>query len=363
MGQINSDASKKDFNTVMDQYKDMQQHAFANHGVTSEELKSLREKVVDFIESHVKDKSQRDSLLSTTNKNFDIMATAVSKEEAHQGTSNESWDHSRQAVDEMMQSLAPEGASAAYTPTPHQAQSGSSGSTSYADAVGGTSVGAVANGPRQDLSKWTQETYAAGTFNNEQQRYTNGNQNVSFDSKGAATITARKENGQWTSARLTGDKVGKLPAYLEANITVPTGQGTWPAFWLTSQGSWPQGGEIDVMEQINGDGDTHMSNHWGANTGEATFNTKDTISGLDLTQPHRYGTLITDKGVQFYLDGKQVGKPITYPPESNFAQIASQMVPVVNLAMGGNWPGNVPSSTGDQQMVVNSIIKTNEPPK
>lgn len=352
----------------MDQYKSMQQHAFADHGVTSKELESLREKVVDFIESHVTDKTQRESLLSTTNKNFDVMATAVSKEEAHRGTSDEEWDSSRQAVDEMMQSLAPAGTSAAYTPTPaatgtsNRSQGSASSGTSYSNAIGSSGVGPASNGAKQDLSRWTQETYAAGTFNNEQQRYTNNNQNVSFDANGAATITARKEDGQWTSARLTGDPVGKLPAYLEANITVPTGQGTWPAFWLTSKGSWPQGGEIDAMEQVNGDGNTHMSNHWGANTGDATFNTKDTISGLDLTQPHRYGTLITDKGVQFYLDGKKVGNPITYPPESNFAQIASQMVPVINLAMGGNWPGNVPSSTGDQQMVVHSITKTNEPP-
>lgn len=348
----------------MDQYKAMQQHAFADKGVTSAELKSLREKVVDFIESHVKDSAQRDKLLNTTNQNFDVMATAVAKDEANQGTSDNEWDSSRQAVDDMMSSLAPEGASAAYSPLPAGASGGSggSGSTQYSKAMAGAGAGAVSGGDPQNLANWTQETYAAGTFNNEQQRYTNGNQNVSFDAKGAATITARKVNGEWTSARLTGQEVGKLPAYLEANITVPTGQGTWPAFWLTSKGSWPQGGEIDVMEQINGDGDTHMSNHWGANTGDATFNTKDTIAGLDLSVPHRYGTLITDKGVQFYLDGKAVGKPITYPPESNFAEIASKMVPVVNLAMGGNWPGNVPGSTGDQTMVVNSITKTDKPP-
>lgn len=220
----------------------------------------------------------------------------------------------------------------------------------------------VARGTRLDLSKWHQETYAPRTFNNEQQRYTDGNRNVSFAADGTTTITARKVNGEWQSARLSGDEVGSLPAYYEATITLPRGRGTWPAFWLTARGSWPQGGEIDIMEQVNGDGQTHWSNHWGPTSGRTTFDTHENIGGLDLSQPHRYGGLITKDGVQFYLDGKKVGKWVTYPAQSDFPRIASQMVPIVNLAMGGMWPGDVPGDTGTQVMVVHSVTRSNSAP-
>lgn len=245
--------------------------------------------------------------------------------------------------------------------SPHQSFATAGSSSSNNNGGGSSSV--KPHGTLVNARNWRQETYAAGTFNQEQQRYTDKNQNVEFKDDGSLIITARKDNnGNWTSARLSGDEVGSLPAYFEATITLPRGRGTWPAFWLTSRGSWPQGGEIDIMEQVNGDGQTHWSNHWGANTGKTTFDTHESMSGLDLSKPHRYGGFITKDGVQFYVDGKPVGKWVTYPAQSNFPRIASQMVPIVNLAMGGMWPGNVPSSTGTQTMIVHAITRASSPP-
>jgi len=116
------------------------------------------------------------------------------------------------------------------------------------------------------------------------------------------------------------------------------------------------------MEQVNGDGKTHWSNHWGASSGKPTFNTHESVGGVDLSKPHSYGGYITAKGVQFYLDGKPVGKWVTYPAESNFPRIASKMVPIVNLAMGGDWPGNIPSGIGAQKMIVHAVTKAKGPP-
>lgn len=232
-----------------------------------------------------------------------------------------------------------------------------------ASAPAASKPAATPRGTKLDLSKWHQETYAKGTFNQEEQRYTGNGQNVQFRADGSTVITARKDNGEWASARLSGDPVGSLPAYYEAFISLPNGKGTWPAFWLTARGSWPQGGEIDIMEQVNGDGQTHWSNHWGSQSGKATFNTHESVGGLDLSKPHTYGGYITANGVQFYLDGKPVGKWVTYPAQSNFPKIASEMVPIVNLAMGGMWPGHIPNSTGTQTMVVHWVTKSSGPPR
>lgn len=223
-------------------------------------------------------------------------------------------------------------------------------------------------GAKENLSNWKQQTYDKGAFNNEQERYTNNGQNISYGADGSATITAKNEgNGNWSSARITGDPVGSLPKYLEATISNPSGQGTWPAFWLVGPGAWPQGGEVDVMEQVNGDSTLHTSNHWGSGSvgsaGEMpAWSPTESFSGIDMTQPHRYGVMVTDSGTQFYLDGKKIGAPVTYPPESNFAQIAQQMVPTINLAMGGSWPGGVPNDLGDQTMKVYSMTRSTTAP-
>ena len=166
----------------------------------------------------------------------------------------------------------------------------------------------------------------------------------------------------WTSARLSGPEMGPLPWYIEADIVAPTGQGSWPAFWLTARGSWPQGGEIDIMEQINGTGQTHISTHWGANTGNSTFNTHEIIDNVDATKRHRYGVFMDASGIQFYLDGKPSGSKVVFPAESNYAQIAKALVPIANIAMGGDWPGNAPQSTGTQKKVVYRVARASKPP-
>lgn len=237
-----------------------------------------------------------------------------------------------------------------------------SGNTAKSPSTGSSPTASV-SGSTLALAAWQQEVWGARAFNNEQQSYTNRGANVSFASDGTATLVARPTGGSsWTSARLSGDVMGALPWYLEADLVAPTGKGSWPAFWLTSRGPWPQGGEIDVMEQVNGAKQTHISTHWGPNTGNATFNTHEIIDNFSGGERHRYGVWATAQGLQFYLDGKKVGAWVTFPAQSNFAGIASQMVPVVNIAMGGDWPGYAPQTSAEQKMVVYRVSRDVRPP-
>lgn len=46
------------------------------------------------------------------------------------------------------------------------------------------------------------------------------------------------------------------------------------------------------------------------------------------------------------------GRPLAdLSPEKNFNTIASQLVPVVHIAMGGNWPGSASQSLGEQKVM------------
>lgn len=106
-----------------------------------------------------------------------------------------------------------------------------------------------------DLEKWN---FDIGTdWGNRQLEYdTDRPANVSLDGEGNLRIIARKEQyeGQnYTSARITTKSLYEFTyGRVEARIKLPWGQGIWPAFWMLGNNidevSWPQCGEIDIME-------------------------------------------------------------------------------------------------------------------
>lgn len=79
---------------------------------------------------------------------------------------------------------------------------------------------------------------------------------------GNLVIEARHEayaGSPFTSAMIKSRQSFRSGRF-EARMKLPTGAGTWPAFWLVGDGPWPDAGEIDVVE------------HYGrAGTGENTF--------------------------------------------------------------------------------------------
>jgi len=133
------------------------------------------------------------------------------------------------------------------------------------------------NGPENRLpskARWLFDIghkYPAGPPNwgtGEIQAYTADPANVSLDGQGHLRITPlRDHTGKWTSARIeTRQGNFKPPAHgllrIEARIQMPyvadrAAQGYWPAFWALGQsyrrnGKWPQAGEFDIMENVNG---------------------------------------------------------------------------------------------------------------
>lgn len=224
-----------------------------------------------------------------------------------------------------------------------------------------------------DQSKWTCEIgNNNGWGNNELEYYTDRTQNCSVGS-GCLTITAKKEsyNGfNYTSARIkTQGKFSFEYGKVEARIKLPYGNGMWPAFWLlgdniTSVG-WPACGENDIMEMIGGTGSGGYNStrsdaavygtlHWDQN-GHVQAGGKYTLSSGPFSYAfHTFGAIWTPQEIQFYVDNT-VYYTVDITP-TGLSAFHNKFFIILNLAVGGNWPGYPDSTTAfPQKMLVDYV--------
>lgn len=227
-----------------------------------------------------------------------------------------------------------------------------------------------------DTSKWSYDLGdgcdlgqdLCGWGNNELQYYTSRPEN-SFIDDGKLVIKAVREFpaylGQYTytSARLvTKGKGDWTYGRMDIRAKLPTGQGLWPAIWMlhtdTTYGRWPKSGEIDIMENIGNESSRVFGTiHYGHDFWR--FTSQDTIlpTGSFATDFHTFSAIWTDNCIQFLVDNKPYGYPVTrstvlpttWPFDHNFHML-------LNVAVGGNLPGNPDGSTRfPQQMEVDYV--------
>ncbi len=206
------------------------------------------------------------------------------------------------------------------------------------------------DGTGLNTANWTPETGTGdnGWGNGEQQTYTSNSDNLSVGG-GSLLIQAKKTGNSWTSARIKSQglrsfKYGKI----EFRAKLPTGRGPWPAAWLLgnniSSVSWPDCGEIDVMEWRAGyGGSTNDVNtvghalHSTSRHGETPF--VPTPARTPVTNPstqfHTYAVLWESNKITFSVDGFD-GTPLTPVDQPTFQK---EFFLILNLAMGGNYVG------------------------
>jgi len=206
-----------------------------------------------------------------------------------------------------------------------------------------------ANGTTLDAAKWSHEVKGPGWVNNELQTYVSGKspkgQRVTELVDGKLHINCFKEDGVIYSARVYGNvKTGWKYGYVEASILLPSGKGTWPAFWMMPVNfkKWPDDGEIDIMEEVGYHKDyvsssLHATGHVHSN---GTQVTKETYCKGAEGSFHTYGMEWTPDYFQFYVDGnktlyyKNPGTgTVDWPYDAPFYVI-------LNLAWGGDWGGS-----------------------
>lgn len=189
------------------------------------------------------------------------------------------------------------------------------------------------------------------TINNELQFYVDPREHnvepFSID-EGILTIQAdeapaalRNQTGQpYTSGVLTTQKdFSQKHGRFDARVKVPSGQGLWPAFWLLpSFDQWPAGvailPEIDVMEFLGHQPTTYHTTLHTNQSGELTSHPYAHNVKRDLTESfHVYSVVWNETELVWYFDGEMKTR---HPTPRDFTEPVHFLL---NLAVGGNWPG------------------------
>ena len=226
-----------------------------------------------------------------------------------------------------------------------------------------------ADGTSPSSSNWGFDVGGGGWGNN-QLEYDTARTNNARIQGGQLVIEAKQESylgNSYTSARmLTKGKWSWTYGRIEASIKIPKGQGIWPAFWMLGANidsvSWPTCGEIDIMENIGNVADqgiTHGTLHGpGYSGGGGLSGTYTLPGGAKLSDAfHVFAVEWTTNQIKWYMDNVQYFTltPANLPGGSTWVFNAPQFI-LLNLAVGGNWPGNPDGTTVfPQQMLVDYV--------
>ena len=139
-------------------------------------------------------------------------------------------------------------------------------------------------------------------------------------------------------------------------MRLPGGQGLWPAFWMLPQdfayGGWAASGEIDILEAVNlgvrGNNTVHGTIHYGGEWPNNVFTGGDYVVPTNATTDfHVYAVEWDPTEIRWYVDD------VMYSMQNSWSSTAApypapfdqDFYILLNVAVGGNWPGSPDAST------------------
>jgi beta-glucanase (GH16 family) len=231
-----------------------------------------------------------------------------------------------------------------------------------------------------DSSKWGYEV--GHVRNKEQQYYTHARTENIQVADGVLSIKGRKEdypNTAWQPGAAQWNRKDSIARYTSASINtrqkftftygrmevrakLPAGGGIWPAIWMLgadhSHGGWPDAGEIDVMEFVGND----PSHIYGTIHYAKADSTGHTSSGNKISVPdlrgdyHVYALEWNDQQMALFFDDSLYHRfNIAAADRGSFNPFRKPFYILLNLAMGGAWPGPIDDKILPQQFLVDYV--------
>jgi beta-glucanase (GH16 family) len=231
---------------------------------------------------------------------------------------------------------------------------------------------------------WTYDTGAGGWGNGELETYCAyasstapcdpKNPNAYVGNDGYLHIVARQPTtGTYTSARIKSEGLQSFEyGRIEASIKMPVGQGFWPAFWMLGDNDstigWPACGEMDIMESIGSTPSTNYGSIHGTGFTGTIIGTAYTLAnGVKLGAAfHTFGIVWSPKQIQYYVDSPTnvyaTYTPSSLPQGAVWPFDAGKFYFILNVAVGGAWPGSPDATTVfPQEMLVDYVRVYAEP--
>lgn len=229
-----------------------------------------------------------------------------------------------------------------------------------------------ADGSLPDATKWGFDTGGNGFGNNELESYTARPVNVQ-QKGGNLVITALKEDytgadglaRHYTSGRIkTQGLFGQAYGRFEARMQLPLGKGIWPAFWMLGDNigtvGWPKSGEIDMMENIGDAGTIYSTIHGPGYSGAGGISAKYALPAGSATNTgfHVYAVEWAPNDIKFYFDDNLIAErtPKDLPAGTTWVYDHPFFI-ILNVAVGGGWPGNPDGTTVFPQVMLVDYVR------
>ena len=212
-----------------------------------------------------------------------------------------------------------------------------------------------------DSQKWNPETGGNGWGNRELEYYTTRTSNA-HQEHGSLVIQAIREaytgsdgvKRDYTSARLkTQGRFSQKYGRFEARIRMPEGKGIWPAFWLLGDDipslGWPTCGEIDIVENLGSEPSiAHGTIHGPGYSGDHGIGSSFTLPNNERLNEsfHVFAVEWEPSEIRFYVDENLYAtrRPSDLPQGAKWVYDHPFFI-LLNLAVGGAWPGNPDNTT------------------
>ncbi|MCD7798899.1 MAG: glycoside hydrolase family 16 protein [Akkermansiaceae bacterium] len=169
--------------------------------------------------------------------------------------------------------------------------------------------------------------------------------NGRYDPDGHSWLVTREyadyTSGSVNSAGKFSFKYGRVVI----RAAIERGRGVWPALWLIGRSpgkTWPQCGEIDILEYISQDADrVHGTLHWdNSYAGPGKGRTVSWPAANLLRGFHEYEMIWTPEKIEFFYDGRQYYSfEIARAQTGDYNAFRNPFHLILNLAIGG-WAEN-----------------------